>query len=68
MIFLILRIAIFLVLIFSIYQLFAYFLRAESNELRCPRCLGKGSWKGVREQEKCDRCNGTGKLLKENNR
>ena len=29
----------------------------------CPRCKGKGGWRGTRagEWEKCDMCNGNGK-------
>ena len=63
MIFIIIRIAVFALLGFALYQLFAYFLRSN-KELSCPRCLGKGYWDGVRSKEKCNRCNGTGKLLK----
>lgn len=67
MIFLLLRIVIFIILIAAIYQVFSYFLQPKEKALRCPRCLGKGGWKGVRERETCNRCKGTGKLLMEEN-
>ncbi len=63
MVFIIIRLIIFALIGFALYQFFAYFLRSD-KELNCPRCLGKGSWDGVRSKEKCNRCNGTGKLLK----
>ncbi|HFA49323.1 MAG TPA: hypothetical protein ENJ95_09930 [Bacteroidetes bacterium] len=27
----------------------------------CPHCGGKGYWLGLRERERCNECNGTGK-------
>jgi DnaJ-class molecular chaperone len=32
------------------------------DSMRCSRCDGKGFWLGARGREKCDWCNGTGRL------
>ncbi|MEO0899340.1 MAG: hypothetical protein AAFY71_23210 [Bacteroidota bacterium] len=36
-----------------------------SSTKRCPRCDGKGWWQNTRNREKCEWCEGTGRLPKD---
>ena len=33
-----------------------------SSWMTCSRCKGEGSWEGVRMQERCDACDGSGRV------
>lgn len=43
-----------------------YFIykQARGTDMRCPKCFGKGYWRGTRpdDREKCDECFGTGRV------
>ena len=36
-----------------------------SDTKSCPRCDGKGYWQNTRNRERCEWCNGSGRLPKE---
>ncbi|MDW3650577.1 MAG: hypothetical protein R8P61_26110 [Bacteroidia bacterium] len=36
-----------------------------SETKRCQRCNGKGWWQNTRNRDKCEWCNGTGRLPKD---
>ena len=38
-------------------------LRMRSpKEMTCSKCGGEGTWEGVRMRERCDACDGTGRV------
>jgi len=65
MIFLLIRLAIFLFIVFAIYQLLQYGLGIASTHRNCLRCEGMGYWEGLRGREKCKDCEGSGRTPKQ---
>ena len=44
-------------------------LRMRSpREMTCSKCGGEGTWEGVRMQERCDACGGTGRVQRTGSR
>ena len=59
-----LRIAIFIVVIWGGWKVGNYLAQKLSNQKSCDFCEGKGYWEGTRERNFCKKCNGSGLLDK----
>ncbi|MEL6624023.1 MAG: hypothetical protein AAFQ83_01425 [Bacteroidota bacterium] len=66
MIFLIIRLAIIGFIGYLIFRGIMYVLtEVFSDTRRCTRCEGKGWWQGNRVREKCEWCEGSGRVSKD---
>jgi len=63
MFFIIVRLALIAIIIWGVVY-FIKLLIPPSDFKKCGRCEGKGFWYAARGKEKCDWCNGSGKLPK----
>ena len=50
--------------LFGLYMAYRFISLFIAKSNACPDCEGKGYWYGLREREKCKRCDGTGVLEK----
>jgi len=66
MIFLLVRLAIIVGFGYLVFKGILYlFSEVFSDTKRCPRCEGKGWWQNTRNREKCEWCQGSGRLAKD---